>query len=165
MNGQTGTTSKPMLWTGRILTALLALFPLFDSGVKLAKARSAVEGTVRVGYSESVIVPIGATLLISLLLYLIPRTSILGAILLTGYLGGATATMVRVMDSWFPFPVVIGVLVWVARCTYATNRCALSFRFEVAEVFWGKHRPIEACRHRIGVAQAIHRGEGPWADQ
>lgn len=107
-------SSKAMVWTSRILTALLALFLLFDSSVKLVKARAAVEGTVRVGYSESVIVPIGATLLVSLVLYLIPRTSILGAILLTGYLGGATATMVRVMDSWFPFPVVVGVLVWVA---------------------------------------------------
>lgn len=107
-------SSKVMLWGGRVLTALVALFLLFDSTIKLAKARAAVEGTVQLGYSESVVVPIGAVLFISLVAYLIPRTSVLGAILLTGYLGGATATMVRVSSPWFPFPVSIGVLVWAA---------------------------------------------------
>jgi hypothetical protein len=75
---------------------------------------AAVEGTVQLGYSESVVIPIGAVLFISLVAYLIPRTSVLGAILLTGYLGGATATMVRVSSPWFPFPVFIGALVWAA---------------------------------------------------
>jgi DoxX-like family len=105
---------KAVLWGGRVLTALLALFLFFDSSLKLVKARAAVEGTIRLGYSESVIVPVGAALLVSLVLYLIPRTSILGAILLTGYLGGATATMVRMNDPWFSFPILIGVLLWVA---------------------------------------------------
>jgi DoxX-like family len=107
-------SSKVMLWGGRVLTALVALFLLFDSTIKLVKARAAVEGTVQLGYSESVVIPIGAVLFISLVAYLIPRTSVLGAILLTGYLGGATATMVRVSSPWFPFPVFIGVLVWAA---------------------------------------------------
>ena len=110
----TPTTSKGMLWSARVLTVLIGLFLLFDSVIKLVKARVAVEGSLRVGYSEDLIVPIGATLFISLVLYLIPRTSILGAILLTGYLGGATATMVRMHDSWFFFPVVMGMLVWGA---------------------------------------------------
>jgi len=110
----TPTTSKGMLWTGRILTVLIGLFLLFDSGIKLVKARAAVEGSLRLGYSENLVVPIGAALFVCLVLYLIPRTSILGAILLTGYLGGATATMVRMHDSWFFFPVVIGILVWGA---------------------------------------------------
>jgi hypothetical protein len=106
------TTSKGMLWTGRILTALVTLFLLFDCSVKLIKTPEAVQGTVQLGYQESIIVPLGIVLLICLVCYLIPRTSILGAILLTGYLGGATATNVRVGSPWILFPVFIGVLVW-----------------------------------------------------
>jgi len=101
-----------MLWTGRIITVLVGLFLLFDSGVKLIKAPSAVQGTIQLGYPESAVVPIGVTLLVSLVLYLVPRTSILGAILLAGYLGGATATMVSVSSPWVPMPVVVGMLVW-----------------------------------------------------
>lgn len=109
---QTASVSRGMLWTGRVLTALIALFLLFDSSIKLAKTSAAVQGTIQAGYPESKIVPIGLVLLASLALYLLPRTSILGAILLTGYLGGATATMVRVSSPWVLFPVFIGVLVW-----------------------------------------------------
>ena len=109
---QTAPASNGMLWAGRIITALVALFLLFDSAMKLMKLPAAVQGTVRVGYPEGVVVPIGIVLLVSLVVYLIPRTAILGAILLTGYLGGATATMVRMSDRWFLFPVVVGVLVW-----------------------------------------------------
>jgi len=105
-------TSKGMLWTGRIITALVTLFLLFDCAVKLIKSPEAVQGTVQLGYQESVIVPLGIVLLICLVGYLIPRTSILGAILLTGYLGGATATNVRVGSPWILFPVFIGVLAW-----------------------------------------------------
>jgi hypothetical protein len=111
---ETPTTSKRMLWSGRVLTVLIGLFLLFDGAIKRVKARVAVEGTLRVGDSENLIAPIGATLFLSLVLYLVPRTSILGAILLTGYLGAATATMVRMHDSWFFFPVVMGILVWGA---------------------------------------------------
>lgn len=107
-------TSRPMLLAGRVLTGLIALFLVFDSSIKLVKAPQAVQGTMQLGYSENVIVPIGAVLLISLVIYLIPRTSILGAILLTGYLGGATATVVRIHSPWVPFPVLIGILVWLA---------------------------------------------------
>ena len=71
-----------------------------------------MQGSVQLGYPESKVVPIGFVLLASLAFYLLPRTSILGAILLTGYLGGATATMVRVSSPWVLFPVLIGVLVW-----------------------------------------------------
>ena len=105
-------TSKAMLWSGRVLTVLLALFLLFDSGVKIARSPEAVQGTAQLGYPQGAVVPVGVVLLISLVIYLIPRTSVLGAILLTGYLGGATATMVRVSSPWVPFPVLIGVLVW-----------------------------------------------------
>lgn len=105
-------SSRGMLWTGRIITTLVSLFLLFDCSVKLMKTPSAVQGTVQLGYPERTVVPIGLVLLASLAFYLLPRTSILGAILLTGYLGGATATMVRVSSPWVLFPVVIGMLVW-----------------------------------------------------
>lgn len=106
--------SKGMLWSGRVLTTLIALFLLFDGSIKVLKVPAAVEGTVHAGYPQFTIVPIGLTLLICLALYLLPRTSILGAILLTGYLGGATATMVRISNPWFLFPTVFGILVWTA---------------------------------------------------
>ena len=109
---QTAPASRGMLWTGRIITALIAPFLLFDCVVKLMKSPQAVQGTIQLGYPESKVVPIGLVLLASLAFYLLPRTSILGAILLTGYLGGATATMVRVSSPWVLFPVLIGMLVW-----------------------------------------------------
>ncbi len=105
-------TSKKMLWAGRIISGLVVLFLLFDSIIKVMRLDPAVEGTVEFGYNESVVFGIGLTLLVCTILYAIPRTAILGAILLTGYLGGATATQVRVEDPWFLFPVLIGTLAW-----------------------------------------------------
>lgn len=101
-----------MLWAGRIISTLVVLFLLFDGIIKLIKPDYVVGATVKLGYPESVIFGIGLVLLISTNLYIFPRTSILGAILLTGYLGGATATHVRVGDPFY-FPVIFGVLVWV----------------------------------------------------
>ncbi len=109
---QTAPASKTMLWTGRVISALMIVFMLFDAGVKVLKLPAAVEGTVRLGYPVSTIQPIGVIALVCVLLYAIPRTSILGAILLTGYLGGATATQVRVQDAWFIFPPILGALIW-----------------------------------------------------
>jgi len=113
-NTQAPPISKKRLWAGRILSVLPALFLLFDSVEKLMKVAPVVEGTVRLGYPESVILGLGVVLIACTVLYVIPRTSILGAILLTGYLGGAVATHVRVGDGFFPifFPVILGVLVW-----------------------------------------------------
>jgi DoxX-like protein len=76
------------------------------------KLAPAVEGTARLGYPVGLVVPIGIVLLACIAVYLIPRTSVLGAILLTGYLGGATATQVRLENPWFLFPVGVGVLIW-----------------------------------------------------
>ena len=106
--------SKTALWTGRILSGLPALFLLFDGALKLPKPKVVVDGTVQLGYAESVIVPLGIVLLVCTILYLIPRTAVLGAILMTGYLGGAVATHVRTGEGWFPrvFPIIIGVLLW-----------------------------------------------------
>jgi hypothetical protein len=89
------------------------VFLLFDGGVKVMKVQGAVEATVRLGYPARLLLAIGIVELTCTILYVIPRTSILGAILLTGYLGGATATQVRLEDPWFFFPVVVGVLVWL----------------------------------------------------
>lgn len=112
-SGRTAAVSTVSLWTGRILSALVVLFMLFDGGIKVLRMAPAVEGTTRLGYPASLVLPIGLAALVCAFLYAIPRTSILGAVLLTGYLGGATATQVRVQDPWFLFPVVIGAMVWV----------------------------------------------------
>jgi len=106
--------SKKMIWTGRIISALPALFLLMDGIMKLFKPVFVVEATVKLGYPESTIIGMGIVLLACTALYLIPRTAILGAILLTGYLGGAVATHVRVGESLFSilFPVIFGVLLW-----------------------------------------------------
>ena len=111
---QSHLVSKKALWTGRIIGLLPALFLLLDGVMKLVKPAPVVEATVRLGYSENVIVPLGIVLLICTVVYLIQLTSVLGAILLTGYLGGAVATHVRVGEGHFPilFPVVFGMLLW-----------------------------------------------------
>ena len=115
-NIQTAPVSKKTLWAGRIISGLLALFLVFDSVLKFAKPAPVVEGTIKLGYPESVILTLGIVLLTGTVLYLIPPTSVLGAILLTGYLGGAVATHVRVGDPLFThvlFPVYVGVLLWL----------------------------------------------------
>ena len=106
--------SKAMLWAGRILTAIPALFLTMDGVMKLFKPAPVVEGTVQLGYPESVIVALGIVLLVSTVLYMIPRTAVLGAILLTGYLGGATASHVRMGGPFFNivFPSLIGIMIW-----------------------------------------------------
>jgi DoxX-like protein len=108
------TNSRAMVWTGWVLQLLVSLFLLFDSSIKVLKLDMAVKGTVQAGFSEAVVAPIGWTLLISLILYVIPRTAILGAILLTGYLGGAVATNVRLgMPFYFVLlPAIMGVMAW-----------------------------------------------------
>ncbi len=113
-NNSTASVSKGQLWAGRIVSALPILFLLMDGVMKLAKPSFVVEATVQLGYRESVIVPLGIVLTICTILYAIPRTSVLGAILLTGYLGGAVATHVHHNDSLFTilFPVIFGVLIW-----------------------------------------------------
>ena len=106
--------SRGKLWGGRIMSWLRALFLLVDGVMKLFKPAVVVEATVKLGYTENVIVPLGIVLTVCTILYLIPRTAVLGAILLTGYLGGAVATHVRVGEGLFPifFPIIFGVLLW-----------------------------------------------------
>jgi len=108
---QTAHVSKKMLWAGRILSALPVLMLLFSGVMKLMKPVSVLEGFVGLGYPESLAVGVGIVEIACAVLYVIPRTSVLGAILLTGYLGGATATHVRIGEPFF-IPIVLGVLVW-----------------------------------------------------
>ncbi len=109
--------SRKLLWAGRILSTILALLLFLDAGMKFARPQPVVEGTVKLGFPESIIIPLGVVLAISTLLYVIPRTAVLGAILLTGYLGGAVATHARMSDPLFShtlFPTYIGGLLWLA---------------------------------------------------
>jgi hypothetical protein len=107
------TLSKTRLWTGRVLSGLPIAFLLLDAVMKLVKPSVVVEGTTQLGYPESVIFGLGILLLTCTLLYAVPRTSILGAILLTGYLGGAVATHVRnPLFSHILFPVYLGMMIW-----------------------------------------------------
>jgi DoxX-like family len=109
-------TSKNRLWAGRIISGLIVAFCLFDAAIKIFELPPALEGTMRLGYPASTVVPIGILLLACVALYAVPRTSILGAVLLTGYLGGAVASNVRVANPLFGytlFPVYVGVLLWL----------------------------------------------------
>jgi DoxX-like family len=111
---QIGPFSKKRVWAGRIISALAILFLLFDAVAKLMKVAPVLEASARLGLPANLIVGTGSLLLACVVVYAIPGTSILGAILLTGYLGGAVATHVRVGDPLFEtlFPVIFGVLIW-----------------------------------------------------
>ncbi len=113
-NIQSTPISNKAVWAGRIVSALAGLFLLLDGVMKLFKPAPVVEATVGLGYPENVIVPLGIVLTVCTILYFVPRTAVLGAILITGYLGGAVATHVRVNGGAFPivFAVVFGVLIW-----------------------------------------------------
>ena len=104
--------SKKMAWAGRVISAIPVLLMVFSAVLKLVKAAPVVQGFPRYGYPESLIVIIGALELLSCIVYVIPSTAVLGAILMTGYLGGATATNVRVGDPSYIMTVLLGVFVW-----------------------------------------------------
>jgi hypothetical protein len=106
---------KKTLWTGRVLTALPVMFLTFDGVIKLMRITPVTESFITLGYPTTLAIGIGILELLCLLVYVTPFTSILGAILLTGFLGGAVATHVRVGDPLFGhslFPVYVGILVW-----------------------------------------------------
>jgi hypothetical protein len=102
-----------MSLAGWILTSLVGAFLIVDGGARLAGVAAYVEGMTKFGYAASLAPWIGLTLLVGTIMALIPQTAALGCILVTGYLGGATATQVRVQDPWFLFPVVLGVVLWL----------------------------------------------------
>lgn len=107
--------SKTAAWSGRVISGICVLFLLFDAIGKIIKAAPSVNGSLELGIPEHIVQGIGILLLICTIVYLIPRTAILGAILLTGYLGGAIAIMVRADRSLY-FALVFGILVWVGLC-------------------------------------------------
>lgn len=105
--------------TGWFLSTLAILFLLMDSIGKLIKPDEVVKGTLELGYPENALTGLGVILLISTLIYCVPRFSVLGAILLTGYLGGAVASHVRLENPLFShilFPVYLGFIIWAGLC-------------------------------------------------
>ncbi len=114
VTANTNTNSKAIVWTGYVLTGLAVLFLLFDSVIKIVQAAPAVESNVQLGYPAEYVLVFGVIELICIAAYIFPRTAVLGAILLTGCFGGATATHVRAGSPAFSviFPIIIGLMVW-----------------------------------------------------
>lgn len=109
--------SKGRLWTGRVISWLIAAFMLLDAAMKFAKPAPVAKSFVQTGWPLELSSILGVILLVSTVLYVIPRTAVLGTILLTGYLGGAVATNLRLENPVFShtlFPVYFGVLMWGA---------------------------------------------------
>ncbi|MHB8503106.1 MAG: DoxX family protein [Candidatus Acidiferrales bacterium] len=104
--------SKKMLWMGRILSAIPVLLMLFSAALKLMKPAPVMQAFAHFGYPEHFLFTLGIVEALCCVVYVIPRTAILGAILMTGYLGGATATNVRVGDPSYIMTVLLGVFVW-----------------------------------------------------
>ena len=107
--------SRRALWTGRVISGLAVAFLIFDSVGKLLEVQPVIDGTKQLGYPPDIVFSLGVTLLSCVLAYLVPRTSVLGAVLLTGYLGGAVATHVRVGNPLLThvlFPTYVAALLW-----------------------------------------------------
>jgi hypothetical protein len=103
------------VYAGRALSTLAVLFLTFDAAIKILRLPPAVQGSAELGFAASTVLPLGIVLLACVVLYAIPATSLLGAILLTGYLGGAIATHVRLGNPLFThtlFPIYVAIFVW-----------------------------------------------------
>ena len=109
---QSAPTSKKMLWASYIISAIPVLLLVTSAVAKFVKPAQVVQGFAQFGFPESYISHLGILELACTVIYLIPRTSVLGAILLTGYLGGATVTHLRVGDPAFVGAVIVGIFVW-----------------------------------------------------
>lgn len=105
------TPSKGARISGWILTGLTSLFFLIDGIMKIVKSTPSMEGSTQLGWPEHLVVAIGLLLTIFTILHLIPRTALLGAILITAYLGGAVAIMMRTATP-YAFPIVFCALMW-----------------------------------------------------
>ncbi|HEV7994072.1 MAG TPA: DoxX family protein [Gemmatimonadaceae bacterium] len=111
------TTSRAALWTSRILTGIVALLLAMDAGIKLVRAKPAIEGSAQLGFGPDQVFVIGVIALVCLILYLVPRTAPLGAVLWTGYFGGAVVTHLRVGNPLFTHVlsgVYVSTLIWVS---------------------------------------------------
>lgn len=103
------------VWAGRVLSGLGVLFLTFDATMKLVTSPEAIAGTTELGWSPTALVPLAITQLVCLALYLVPRTAVVGAVLWTGYLGGAIATHARLGNPLFShvlFPTYVAALLW-----------------------------------------------------
>lgn len=122
--------SKTRLWTGRVLSTLIVLFLTIDIAFKFIRPvpPQALQSMAQLGFQPTLLTAIGILLLVCTILYVLPATSVLGAILLTGYLGGAVSLHVRVgnpLFSYVLFPVYIGVLMWAGLCLREPRLLAL----------------------------------------
>src|ERR1700683_3763140 len=133
---ESGDNSRKAIWAGRVLTVLTALFMLLDGVMKIAKPPQVLEANVRLAYPLSTLSGIGMALIACTLLYLIPRTSVVGAVLLTGYLGGAVASNVRAGSGWFEtiFPMLFAAMVWCGLCLRDSRLWRLMIDKETAVV-------------------------------
>jgi hypothetical protein len=104
--------SRGALWTGRVMSALPIFIVLMGSAMKLMRLPAVHEGFARAGLSDSLMVPVGLIELICVITYVIPATAVLGAILMTGLLGAACLTSLRIADPTYPLPVILGMLAW-----------------------------------------------------
>jgi DoxX-like protein len=101
-----------MIWTGRMMSAIPILLMLFAASTKLMKVPAVIEGMGKYGFSAGLVPIVGAIELVSTVLYVIPQTAVLGAILLTGVFGGAIVTNLRVGDPSGLAPLILGLIVW-----------------------------------------------------
>lgn len=108
---QAGPVSKTMLWTGRIISALPVLLFVVTGMFGVLKPAAAMQGAAHYGFPDGVLLRVTIVEIVCAILYVIPRTAVLGAILLTGYLGGAVVTHVRVGEPFF-IPIIVGIMVW-----------------------------------------------------
>ena len=128
---ETSAPSKTALWASRILTGISAAFFVFDSSVKLLQLAPAVDASAQIGWTPDAVFVIGVIEVVCLALYLIPRTAVLGALLWTGYLGGAVATHLRIGDpllSHTLFPTYVAALLWAALWLRGDARVRAFFR-------------------------------------
>ena len=107
--------TRTTMWTGRVLSALAVIFLAFDGSIKLMKLPVVIDATAQLGFPRDSILVMGLLLVACTLIYVIPRTSVVGAVLLTGYLGGAVAAQMRVGHPAFEvvFPIIVGSIVWI----------------------------------------------------
>lgn len=108
--------NRKRLWAGRIITAVVALFLVVDATIKVMRIEAVIQAFEQIGWPTDLAFPIGVILLACVVVYLVPRTAVLGAVLLTGYLGGAVSAQLRIeapLLGFTLFPVYVGVLVWL----------------------------------------------------
>jgi hypothetical protein len=111
----TKVSSGKIVWTGRVISGICILFLFVDGVMKIFLNHYHVDGTTQLGWHASAVQPIGIVLVTCTVLHVIPRTSLIGALLLTGYLGGAVAIMARIGLPFY-FPLVLAVLLWIGLC-------------------------------------------------